>query len=68
MSLGTFKKRMGKKMKTDLQYFLSLETYNFVNKTNPSPVINEGCCINNQEQIRLEAKNFFNDFYSKTIP
>ena len=47
------------------KYFLNLETKNFVNKTIPRLVNNEGCLINKQEHILLEAKNFYTNLYSK---
>lgn len=47
------------------KYFLNLETKNFVNKTIPRLVNNEGCLINKQEHILLKAKNFCQNLYSK---
>ena len=45
------------------KYFINLETKNFVNKTIPKLVNNEGVVIDNQEEILDEAKNYYKNVY-----
>ena len=47
------------------KYFINLETKNFVNKTIPKLVNNEGVVIDNQKQILEEAKSYYQNLYGK---
>ena len=46
-------------------YFINLESKNFVNKTIPKLINNEGIVIDSQSQILEEAKNYYKHLYSK---
>ena len=46
------------------QYFCSLESINYVNKTMPKVIKDDGSIINNQEEILIEVRNFYKDLYA----
>ena len=46
------------------EYFCSLESRNYVNKTIPKVIKDDGSIINNQEEILIEVRNFYKDLYA----
>ena len=47
------------------KFFINLETKNFVNKTIPKLEIGNGNLITDQHQILIEAKNYYNNLYTR---